>query len=105
MSRLLAALILAGLLITPAAVRAEDAPPPPPEPKVTLKLEKVPLRKALELLFKGTNKQYAITSDVPDVAITLNIRDMEFGAALRLMIRLAAAQVPGLTVSKEPSSR
>ena len=71
------------------------------ERKITLDIRDMPLRDVIALLFKGSGLQYAIDPNVPNVPITLNIRDISVPAALRLIIRQAAVQVPGLTVGKE----
>jgi hypothetical protein len=97
-------LLSAGL--APSSARAQVQNPPPAagadlERKINLNLRDVPLRKAIELLFTGTGMQYAVEANVPDVPINLNVRDLNLQAALRLVIRLAASQVPGLTQARD----
>ncbi|HEU4754746.1 MAG TPA: STN domain-containing protein, partial [Armatimonadota bacterium] len=69
--------------------------------KVTLDLREIPLRDAIALLFRNSGLQYSIDPNVPNVPITLNIRDISLQAALRLIIRQAASGIPGLTQGKE----
>jgi hypothetical protein len=71
------------------------------EKKVTLNLKDVPLRSAIDALFQGTGLQYSVDPNVPNVPVTLNIRDVGLQPALRILIRQAAVAVPGLTVSRE----
>lgn len=90
--------------IRPGAAPAARAAPPREagaDRKITLDLRDMPLRDAIALLFKGSGLQYAIDPNVPNVPITLNIRDISLPAALRLIVRQAAIEAPGLTVSKE----
>jgi hypothetical protein len=73
----------------------------PPERKVHLDLRGTPLRAAIQQLFRNSGEQYAVDPNIPDVPITLNIRDVSLPAALRLILRQAAAQIPGLTQTKD----
>jgi hypothetical protein len=68
--------------------------------KISIRLVETPLRAAIDAVFAGTGHQYAVNPDVPDVPINVEIRDLPFQTALRLILRIAARQVPGLTVSK-----
>jgi type II secretory pathway component GspD/PulD (secretin) len=72
----------------------------PHQKPVTLELRDVPLRAALQALFRGTGLQYSIDPDVPDVPVTLVVRDMPFSKALRVLIRQARVSVPGLTYTR-----
>jgi hypothetical protein len=69
--------------------------------KVTLALKDSPLRAAIDALFQGSGLQYAIDPNVPNVPVTINLRDVGFQAALRILVRQAAVAVPGLTSSRE----
>jgi len=81
-----------------------DAPAPPiapiPEPhrdrKVTLSLQEVPLRSAVDALFQGTGVEYIVGPDVPNVPVTLVLRDVTMQQALRFLLRQAAVLAPGL---------
>ena len=90
------------LLAAPLAASAQ-APPATAamDPRVNLDLREIPLRDAIGLLFKNSGIQYAIDPNVPNVPITLNIRDIALPAALRLITRQAATQAPGLTTARE----
>lgn len=68
--------------------------------RISLKLEQVPLRAAIDAVFAGTGYQYSIGPEVPNVPITIEVRDVGIQAALRLVIRQAARRVPGLTFFK-----
>jgi len=69
--------------------------------KVSLTLNGVPLRAAIQRLFSGTGYQYSLNPDVRDVPITLTLRDVALQPALRMIIREAATMQPGLTFSKD----
>src|SRR5689334_7559484 len=90
--RALTAAILAtvGLLGSVSPVRAQD-----PDRKVTLNLKDTPLRSAIDALFQGTGLQYAVDPNVPNVPLTITLRDVGLQAALRILIRQAALAVPG----------
>jgi hypothetical protein len=71
------------------------------ERKVTLTLREAPLRAVLDQVFAGSGLQYVVDAGVPDVPITLNIREVGLQSALRMVVRLAAGQAPGLTQARE----
>jgi hypothetical protein len=95
--RLLPLILLLSLLSRGAPPAA--AQPPSSTPMVTVELKALPLRKAVETLLGGTGIQYAVAPNVPDVPITLRLRDVAADAALRVLVRLAASQAPGVTAS------
>jgi type II secretory pathway component GspD/PulD (secretin) len=68
--------------------------------RISLKLEQVPLRAAIEAIFAGTGYQYSVDPEVPNVPVTIEMRDVEVQVALRLLLRSVRRQVPGLTFSK-----
>ncbi|HTE20395.1 MAG TPA: secretin and TonB N-terminal domain-containing protein, partial [Armatimonadota bacterium] len=72
-----------------------------PDRRVTLSFKDVPLREALQRLFEGTGLQYVVEPDVPDVPVTVRLRDVALQSALRLIIGNAAVQAPGVTMAKE----
>src|SRR5579862_1875396 len=103
------AVTAAGLVLAPLPAHAQ-APPDAgaaagtgvgADKKVTLNLKDTPLRTAIDLLFAGSGLQYAVEPNVPNVPITLMIRDVTLQQALRLLVRLAAVQVPGLTSQRD----
>lgn len=68
--------------------------------KIDITLERIPLRSAIDLVGSASGLQYAINPNVPDVLITLKAREVTPLQALRLIVREASRQVPGLSVSK-----
>jgi hypothetical protein len=89
------ALVSVAPLFGPAPVRAQEV-----EKKVTLNLKDVPLRDAIDALFRGTGLQFTVDPNVPNVPVTLNIRDVGLQQALRIMVRQAAVAVPGLVATR-----
>lgn len=71
------------------------------ERTITLQLTAVPLREAIRRLFAITGEQFSINPDVPNVPVTLILSEVSSMAALRLILRAAALQAPGLTFSKD----
>jgi hypothetical protein len=69
--------------------------------RITLDLQQVPLRRALELVCGGAGLRYSMAADVPDVPVDLKLRDMPVKVAVRRIVRAAARQVPGLGVDSE----
>ncbi|HEV8454983.1 MAG TPA: hypothetical protein VGQ24_08840, partial [Gemmatimonadales bacterium] len=65
-------------------------------PRISLTLRDTPLRTALELLFQQSGLQHAVESAVPNLPVTVNLRDTAFASALRVITRLA-----GVTYRKE----
>jgi hypothetical protein len=96
--RLLSTLILAAALAPTA--RAADDPPMPEPKKVSIRLQQVPFRDALEGLFRSSGGQVSMSPEVANIPITLSLQDVSFDTALRLMIRQAAATQPGLILQK-----
>ncbi len=90
-SVLLVTLLLAGVALPVVNAGAQ-------EPKVTLNVRDTPFRTALELVFKNSELQYVVEQQVPNVPITLNVKDLSVDAAVRLLIRLSG--VPNLTFEK-----
>ena len=85
-------------------------PPTPPIPgaddpatlkKISLQATNAPLRDVLRLIFKGSGLKYAIEPNVPDVRISLTVKELSLRATLRLVVRLAATQAPGLTYARK----
>ena len=68
----------------------------PPKRRVSLDLRDTPFREAIGQIFAGTELKYTIEPGVPSVPVTINVRDLSISAALRLLVRLAASQAPGL---------
>src|SRR5205823_5423669 len=55
---------------------------------VNINLRDIPLKSALELLFQGTGLNYAVDPTVPNVLLTINLKDQPLRTALRTMIHL-----------------
>ena len=89
--------MLAGLTRPPAAQAQQDEG----EGLVTLNLRDTPLRNAIDLIFQGSGLQYAVAPNVPNVPVTVNVRDLSLQSALRLVLRLGAVSVPGLTHGRD----
>jgi hypothetical protein len=99
---LLAATLLAASVALPA--RAEEplpVSPPAERKKITITAKDAPFRMVIEQFFVGSSEFYTIGADVPDVPVTLSLRDVSLPSALRVVVRLASAQVPGLTLSHD----
>lgn len=92
-------LLLVVLSVTAAAGQA--APPAGPVPKVSVDLKDAALRDGIRMLFEGTGLQYSIEPSVPNVPVSLSVQDVPAPAALRLLLRQAAASVSGLTFSRD----
>src|SRR5262245_38531232 len=98
---MIAIAILAAL---PTAVAQATAPNPAPGPqdkRVNLNVHDMRLRAAVDMLFQGTGLNVAVEPAVPDVPITLSVMDQPFKTALRMLIRIAAAHIPGLTFTQD----
>lgn len=71
--------------------------------KVAVNIRQVPLRAALEQLFRGSGLSYAVSSGVPDIPITLKFGDTRLEDAVRALMEAASTQVPGITAVREGS--
>lgn len=88
------------LATVPVAVPAVAAPAAGPPPRVTLELQQVPLREGLKRLFENTPSKFGVDSAIPDVPVTLSVREIRLETALRSLLRAAAAHAPGLTFER-----
>ena len=91
---LLLAMVTAAPLVGAAPVRAQEV-----EKRVNLNLKDVPLRDAIDALFRGAGLQFTVDPNVPNVPVTLNIRDVGLQQALRIIVRQSAVAVPGLVAT------
>lgn len=90
-----AALLAGGLFclcLTPGVAQAAD----PAEETADWQFKGTRLREAIATIFHGTTQQFLVLADVPDVPVDLTLRSGTRLQALRLVIRQAAAKVPGL---------
>jgi hypothetical protein len=76
--------------------RAAPAPSPP-EHLASLELHDVPLRAALQRLFRGTGLAYAVDPAVPDVPVTASFHDLPLAKALSSLLEAGSTRLPGLT--------
>jgi hypothetical protein len=67
---------------------------------VTLYRKAVSFREAVRMIFEPRHLQYAFHPNIPDLEMTVNLRNLSAQAALRLLIRQAAVEVPGITSSR-----
>lgn len=96
--------ILAGVLLMltfPLTASGQQAPDSAKERTVTMQLQSVPLRSALDSLFKVSGYQYSVEPNVSNVPISVVMKDIGFDAALRQLISLAAVTQPGVYVEKK----
>lgn len=95
-----AALALGPALAAQPVPGAAEQPAQRPKPEqkiVTLSMHNARLRQAAEMLFGGSGLNVTVDPSVSDVPITLVVKEQPLGTALRMPVRIAAAQVPGLT--------
>ena len=77
------------------------AAPSPPERRVTLDLHDIPLRAALVKLFEGSGLNFAVEPGVPNVAITLSLRDESVDTGLRRIIDSLSTQSPSVIAIRQ----
>src|SRR5262249_4846825 len=80
---------------------APNPAPGPQDKRVNLNVHDMRLRAAVDMLFQGTGLNVAVEPAVPDVPITLSVMDQPFKTALRMLIRVAADHIPGLTCTQD----
>src|SRR3954465_2122847 len=80
--------LLAGLPARPG--RAAD-----PDQPLTLALERVPLRQAIEQASREAGIPCTVEAGVPDFPISLNIRDVRLFQVLRLIAKQAGPDIGG----------
>ena len=61
--------------------------------RVSVRLERVPLRAAVRAVLDGTGLQYAFEPSVPDIPITIHLRNVSITTALRWIVREASRQL------------
>lgn len=102
MKRMLMTAGLLLLLVAPTGVRAQQAAESRVEPrKISVRLQNVPFRDAIDMLFKSTGYQYSVDPDVSNNPVSLVVKDVDFDATLRLLVRQAAVLQPGVYLRKE----
>jgi hypothetical protein len=88
------ALLMLSLLALPGLPLSAAAPQDPgsyPTKKVTLHLHQVPLRKAVETLFRDTGREYLVHPVVADVLVSLDLENADFRDALKALLARAGA--------------
>jgi len=93
------AIVLIASLLTAVPLRAQAEAPV--EQKISVNLQAVPLRQAIDELFKSAGRQYTVGPEVQSIPISLSLREATFDLALRLLIRQAAVTQPGLAFTKD----
>jgi hypothetical protein len=87
------------------ALVSDPVLPPEPDPrlakKVTADLKSVPLREALEQLFRGTDAPHVVLPTVPDVAVTARIDDRPVREAIEKVLQVAYGSLPALYFGRE----
>jgi hypothetical protein len=90
--------------ITVVLMRSRFAPPAiaslprdAAQKRVTVAFRDVPLREAVEGLFRGTGAQYRLEESVPNLRMSLLLRDVPLAQAFRLFLLQAASLEPGIT--------
>jgi hypothetical protein len=73
----------------PSSAPALKPPVSWPAKQVTFHLQDVPLRQAVEELFRGTGLKYVVQPDVPNAPISLHLRGVPFQTALRTLVNRA----------------
>ena len=97
MKKLSFAVLAAVLVVLPAGLPAADEANIKQQ-RITLELKDVPIRSALETLFKGTGLNYVIDQNVTGMVSSLTLRDETFDRALRVLLKSAT---PPLTFRKD----
>ena len=99
----LAGLLLAAPMagVTPAAAGAQPSAPAPAGRRVNLSFRNTPFRQAVETLFRDSGIRFTVEENVPNIPVTLSVQDVSIPVGMRLLMRVAAAQVPGLTARQE----
>jgi type II secretory pathway component GspD/PulD (secretin) len=94
--------------ITLVRIRSAVAPPevaslpqPARDRKVSVTLREAAFRSAVDSLFRGTGVQYSIDAAVPNVPVSLFLKDVPLQQIFRLFLQQAAVGAPGLTSRRE----
>jgi hypothetical protein len=90
-------LLAVGLLAPDATAQEPRRFVNPSDRRVSLDVRETPFREALALLFHVSGVEYVVDPSLPDPPITLRLVEVPFRQALRTFVRVAAAQLPGLT--------
>lgn len=98
MLRAIWAAVLLSLLLGGRA-GAEPVTVAPPA-RVTIEARDTPLRGALRLLQAQAGFSYTLDSTVPNVPVSLSLRNVPYEDVLHLLVRQAAGSVPGLRVTR-----
>jgi hypothetical protein len=70
-------------------------------PKRSVDLRNVPLRRATEGIFQDSGFTLTIEPNVPNVPVTMRLKDVPMETAARLVVRMAGVTVPNLELVKE----
>jgi type II secretory pathway component GspD/PulD (secretin) len=69
--------------------------------KITVTFREVGFRSAVDTLFRGTGIQYSIDPAVPNVPVSLLLKNVTIGQVFRLFLQQAAVGAPGLTSRRD----
>lgn len=72
-----------------------------PSPNRSVDYRDVPLRQATERIFQDSGFTLTVEPNVPNVPVTLRLKDVPMETAARLVVRMAGVAVPNLELVKE----
>jgi len=102
MKRLPTVLCLLTLIGPPLAAHAQLAPATSKTPsKFSAQLRNVPFKAALDTLFKSTGYRYYVETGVTNAPISLELKEVAFEEALRLLIKRAGEIQPEIYAQKQ----
>lgn len=94
------ALILCAVLLAGASAEAAEPAARPETRLVSVELKDKPLRDAVEQVFSGSGLVKKVEANVPNVAVSLSIKDVPLDTAARLVLHVAGVSVPQLQLSR-----
>lgn len=102
MKRLSTLLCLATLIGPPLAAHAQQTPTASKaSSRISVQLKNVPFKSALDTLFKSTGYPYQVEPEVTNAPITLQLMEVDFDEALRLLIKCAGEVQRDVYVQKQ----
>jgi len=96
--------IWAAVLVSAFLGRGIAAEPVVAPARVTIEARDTPLRGALRLLQSQAGFSYSIESTVPNVPVSLSLRNVPADDVLHVLVRQAASSIPGLRVTRRDGS-
>jgi hypothetical protein len=89
------------MLAFPLETIGQQIPEPGKEPLVSVQLQNVPLRSALNSLFNGTGYQFTVEPAVSNITVSLVLKDVDLEAALKLLMKQVVLTQPSTYVEKK----